>query len=493
MTSPARPWPRGRAALAIGLRALAALGALVPLLAAQATPPQPADSSRHIDDIFRPWHSPDSPGAAVLVIDRGRIVHAKGYGMANLEHGVPIRPDTIFDIASVSKQFAAMAVALLEADGRLALDDDIRKYVPEVPEFGRRITIRHLVHHTSGLRDWPGTLAVGGWNFEDVVSFNQILRMAFNQRALNFAPGEAYAYSNTGYNMLAEVVARVSGKTFREFCDERIFRPLGMTRTHFHDDHDEVVPNRAESYRPAPNGRFRHAVSNLTALGSSSLFTTITDLARWIENYHASTPVVGSAAIIARLHERGRLNSGETIAYAFGQSVGEYRGRRVVNHTGSWAGYRSVLERFPDERFAVAILANTASMNPAALARQIADLYLADRLGPAATSAPAPAGAAGGRGRAAEWRPSPEDLQEYAGEYRSVELAASYVVEVRGVDLIARHFRTGDFRLQPVERDRFQATVLGDVRFLRDSSGRLVGFTSNADRVRGLRFDRTPR
>jgi CubicO group peptidase (beta-lactamase class C family) len=484
----------------LALRGLLAVVLGVPLLARQTSvgpavstaPPtvNGAERARAVDELFEQWHSPDSPGAAVLVIDDGKIGHARGYGMANLEHGVPIRPNTVFDIASVSKQFAAMSIALLEAEGRLSLDHDVRRYIPELPDFGHRITIRHLVHHTSGIRDWPGSLSIGGWSYEDVVSFSQILRMAFHQRELNFPPGEVYSYSNTGYNLLAEIVARASGQPFPRFTDDRIFQPLGMRRTHFHADHGVVVVNRAESYRPGTDRSFRHAVSNLTALGSSSLFTTIEDLAKWIDNVHARQPVVGSPGVIARLHERGKLNSGETIAYAFGQSVGEYRGTRVVNHTGSWAGYRSVLERFPEHRFAVAILANTTNINPSALARQIADLYLADRLGaPAATPSAStqPAATAGAR----RWQPSAADLQAYTGEFRSKELLTEYVLEVRGGELVAEHFRTGEIRLQPVEPDRFQAPTLGDVRFQRGAGGIVTSFTANTDRIRGLRFDRT--
>ena len=459
--------------------------------AGQAATPA-TELSRKVDELFKQWASAESPGAAVLMVHDGRVVHAKGYGMANLEHGVLIRPDTVFDIASVSKQFAAMAIALLEAEGKISLDDDVKKHLPELPDFGHRVTIRHLVHHTSGIRDWPGTLSIGGWNYEDVMSFGQILRMAFHQRALNFRPGDAYAYSNTGYNLLAEIVARTSGTSFRRFSEERIFQPLGMMRTHFHDDHNELVVNRAESYRAPVDGRVRHAVSNLTALGSSSLFTTIEDLAKWIDNLHSVKPAVGGAALIARLHEQGRLNSGDQIAYAFGQSVGEFRGRRVVTHSGSWAGYRSVLERFPDEAFGVAILANTATMNPAALARQIAEIYLADRLRPVparpTTPAAAPAGAAGST--ASPWQPTPAELKEYAGEYRSVELSTAYVLEVSGEQLVARHFRTGETRFRPLERDRFQAPPFGEVRFVRDAGGRVTAFTANSDRIRGLRFDR---
>ena len=484
------------------MRVLVVLLLLAPLILAQNRAPT-ADAprtgtelSRKVDELFGRWHTPKSPGAAVLIVDAGRVVHAKGYGMANLEHGVPIRPDTVFDIASVSKQFGAMAIALLEADGRITLDDDVRRHVPEVPTFGRTITLRHLVHHTSGIRDWPATLSIGGWNFQDVVSFSQILRMAYQQRDLNFTPGDEHLYSNTNYNLLAEVVARVSGKSFRAFCDERIFKPLGMNDTHFHDDHTEIVANSADSYRPGPDGRLRRAVSNLTALGSSSLFTTVNDLAKWIENLHSPNPLVGGPKVIARLHERGRLNDGTTIAYAFGQGIGEYRGFRVVNHGGSWAGYRSTLERFPDQRFAVAILANTADMNAGTLARQIADLYLADRLVPAPGAAPAPGAqtpAGRGGGAPAAWQPAAADLQAYAGEFRSAELLTSYMLAVQGGQLVARHFRTGEYTLRPIERDRFQAPMFGEVRFMRGPDNTIVGFTASSGRVRNLKFDRVTR
>jgi CubicO group peptidase (beta-lactamase class C family) len=440
-------------------------------------------SSDKIDAMFSRFHTPDSPGAAVLVQQNGKIVHARGYGMANLEQGVPIRPNTIFDIASVSKQFCAMAIALLEADGRLSLTDDVRKYIPELADFGRTITIDHLIHHTSGLRDWPGTLRIAGWNFEDVMSYDQILRMAFRQRELNFDPGSEYAYSNTGYNMLSLVVQRVSGQSFRRFTDERIFAPLGMTSTHFHDDHDAVVRGRAESYRPGANGTVMYVPNNLTALGSSSLFTTVEDLARWVRNFEQ--PIVGNAQLVARLHTRGVLNKGDTIPYAFGQNVDRYRGLTRVSHTGSWAGNRTTLVRFPAQQFSVIILANVATINPTAIANSIVDLYLADKLGPVVTAAVVPPAPPVER-----WTPAPAALRELSGRYDSDELDTFWTVSERNGKLIASHFRVGDTELLPVSRDVFRAPLFGELRFLRDAKGRVTAFTANADRVRNLRFAR---
>jgi len=460
------------------LIALQIVGA-APLPAVQA-----ADTlSASVDRIFGGWHRPDSPGASVLVLRNGETVHAKGYGMADLEHGVPIRPTTVFDIASVSKQFAAMAVALLEAEGRLAVDDDVREHIPELPEFGQRITIRHLVHHTSGLRDWPGTLAMAGWDYQDVISFRQILGMAFHQRELNFVPGAEHAYSNTGYNLLAEIVARVSGVSFREFCEERIFAPLGMRDTHFHDDHTEIVLDRAHSFRRGPDGTYHLAWNTLTALGSSSLFTTAEDLARWARNFEE--PVVGGPAVIRRMEERGVLNGGDTIPYAWGQSLGRYRGLDVWSHGGSWAGYRTTLVRFPAQRFAIVILGNTAEMNPAALANRIADVYLAD-----AFTEPPPDTQQPPTVPEERWHPSAAELAEYAGEYHSDELFTSWRLEVVEGALVARHFRRADVRLRPSERDRFRGDLFGEVRFARDAAGTVTGFTANQTRIRGLLFER---
>ena len=237
-----------------------------------------------VDSIFAQFSSGLTPGAAVAVVRNGTIVLSKGYGHADLEHKVPITGTSVFDVASVSKQFAGLAIAMLVEQGKVSLTDDIRKYIPEMQDFGRKITIGHLVHHTSGLRDWPGTLALAGWRFDDVISFDHILTMAFNQRTLNFDPGSEYMYSNTGYNLLAEVVRRVTGKSFREWTDQQLFKPLGMTRSHFRDDHTEIFPDRVLGYGRADDG-WRATGNNLMALGSSSLFTTAEDLARWLANF----------------------------------------------------------------------------------------------------------------------------------------------------------------------------------------------------------------
>jgi CubicO group peptidase (beta-lactamase class C family) len=252
-----------------------------------------------VDSIFAQHSTGLTPGVAVAVVRNGAVILSKGYGHANLEHRIPITGTSVFDVASVSKQFAGLAIAMLVEQRKVALTDDIRKHIPELQDFGRTITVNHLVHHTSGIRDWPGTLALSGWRFDDVISFEQILTMAYNQRTLNFDPGAEYMYSNTGYNLLAELVRRVTGKSFRAWTDENLFTPLGMTRSHFRDDHTEIFPDRVLGYSRGEGGPFRATSNNLTALGSSSLFTTAEDLAKWLANFDDAR--VGGGKAMSRM------------------------------------------------------------------------------------------------------------------------------------------------------------------------------------------------
>ena len=445
--------------------------------------------SSDVDALLQPWDDGDSPGAAVLVMREGKILHSRGYGSANLEEGAPITPATVFDGASLAKQFAAMAVLLLVDDGLLDLDDDVRSHLPEMPDFGERITLRQLLHHTAGLRDWPQTLVLTGWTFRDPISLDDILEMVVRQGELNFAPGSDYAYSNTGYNLLAEIVARTTGQSFADFSRERIFAPLGMSSTSVRDDPTEASPGWAMSYAAEADGSFRLVPSYLAAPGSSSIFTTAEDLALWIDNFR--DPVVGDATMLEAMHRQGTLGNGDSIDYALGQEVAEYRGLRVFTHGGAWAGYRSIVLRVPETDFAVAILANTSTILPTRLALRVVDLYLADDLLPFPV-APAD-GASGGSGHEdppQPWNPDVETLREFVGSYESPELRSTWRLELVDDRLVARHARGDPQLLHPVAADRFQAYAFGDMRFERSAGGEVESFTANSSRVRGLRFHR---
>jgi CubicO group peptidase (beta-lactamase class C family) len=343
-----------------------------------ASPADDATPAAKIDRLFEKWNSADSPGAAVAIIKDGMVVYRKGFGSAQLEYNIPITPSTVFHVASVSKQFTAMAITMLEAAGKLSADDDIRKYVPEMADFGKTITIRHLLHHTSGLRDQWELLILSGWRMDDVITQSDIMDRLRRQRELNFAPGERYLYCNSGFTLLAEIVARVSGQPFTQWTQENIFRPLGMTSTHFHIDHREIVKNRAYSYDGDPEKGFTKSVLNYANVGATSLFTTVEDMCNWMRNFEDKR--IGGAAVMDRMLTKGVLADGSEIPYGRGIMVDEYKGLKFIGHDGGDAGFRSNVMYFPGERFGVAIFSNLASFNPGAMSRQVADIYLASWL-----------------------------------------------------------------------------------------------------------------
>ena len=388
---------------------IAAFTAAIPSalpLRAQAT----ADQTRRADSLFAEFAVAGSPGASVAVVRDGKVVFTKGYGLANLEHQVPNTPSTVFYVASVSKQFAGLAVAMLVQQGKVSLTDDIRKYLPELQVMQPPITVNHLLHHTSGMRDWPGTLTIAGWRYDDVISFDQILTFAANQKTLNFVPGAEYTYSNTGYNLLAAMVQRVTGKSFRAWTDENLFKPLGMTGTVFRDDHTLVVPRRALGYSRGPNGTWRAVTNNLTALGSSSMMSSAEDMAKWLMNFDDAR--VGGEAAKTMARTRGVLNNGSEIPYAFGISHGTYRGVPMLNHSGSWASFVSFLVQFPQQKSGVVVLANTPTVNTARTAYALADIFIGDALGPLPTLPVAPAAPASTTGVDAAL------LDRYVGVYK---------------------------------------------------------------------------
>ena len=337
------------------------------------------EERERIDAIFETWNRVDSPGAALAIARGGEIVYKRGYGSANLEYGIPITPQTVFHVASVSKQFTTFAALLLEQDGKLSLDDAVQQHIPELPEFGPEITLRHLGYHQSGLRDQWELLAMSGWRLDDVITTDQILRVLSRQRELNFQPGAETLYSNSGFTLLGQVVARASEQTFPEFARKRIFEPLSMSRTHFHDNHQHVVPGRAYSYAEGEDGYINLVLSYANA-GATSLFTTVEDLVRWLHNLDVGT--VGGADLIEAMHRRGVHNDGEESDFGLGLIHSEYRGLAVVGHSGGDAGFRSWAGRFPEHDLAVVVLSNLASFNASGQAMDVAAVLLEEHLNP---------------------------------------------------------------------------------------------------------------
>ena len=329
--------------------------------------------TRKIDSIFSRYTT-TTPGCAVAIIKNDKLVFKKGYGMSNLEYNVPISPSSIFHIASESKQYVAFCMLLLEQQGKLSIDDDIRKYLDYVPDFGKKITIRHLIHHTSGLRDQWQLLANAGWQLDDVITQEHVIKVVSKQKALNFEPGEEQLYCNTGYTLMAEIVKKASGLSLREYTDKYIFKPLEMTNTHFHDNYREIVPNRTYSYSPGGSSGYSHSVLSYSTVGATSLFTTVEDEAKWLMNYEHGK--VGGKELLQKMHSQGILNNGKKLTYAFAINIGEYNGWREIGHGGGDAGFRTYATRFPEQQLGIIVFSNLASFNSYGMAMQVADLLL---------------------------------------------------------------------------------------------------------------------
>ena len=454
------------AAAAIGVLAAAVLPG-----AAQRDGPGP-----RVDALFASWTGPRAPGCAVSVMRGGELVFAKGYGDANLEYDVPITPSTVFHVASVSKQFTALAVALLAADGEVSWDDDIRHYVPELPDFGAPITLRHLAHHTSGVRDQWAMLQLAGWRWGgDVIHQSDVLDLLSRQTALNFASGSDHLYSNSGYTLLAVVVERVSGRSLRAFTSARLFGPLGMTRTVFRDDHTMLVRDRAYAYSRDGSGRYRLSIPDFAIVGASSLFTTVEDLARWNGNFTSGE--VGGPDVLRQLQARGALDDGARLSYAFGLVHGNHRGRPTIGHGGTDAGYRSEFLRFPDDDLAVAVLCNTDRAAPGRLVRDVADVFLpppspgvaAPAQEASSSSAPRrPPAPAAGRG---ETGGPPADPVSLAGYYLRAGNDVPLRVIARGDDLVLVGAGP-EQSLHPAGGGRFRLGGTTEVTFTPGADGR---------------------
>ena len=453
-----------------GLLGLAALSGLV----ASAADPAPAA----IDAIFADLDSTRSPGCALGVIRDGEFLYRRGYGMASLEHAAPVDSDTVFYVGSISKQFVAASTLLAAEEGFLSLDDDVRKYVSTLPDYGPTITIRHLVHHTSGLRDYLGLLRLAGKPAEDIVSDEEIVDLISRQKALNFAPGSQYRYSNSGYFLLSEIIERTTGETLRAFAHRRIFEPLGMADSRFYDDRREIVPRRAAAYAPAPPDGFEvNWSSNFEKVGSGGLLTTIDDFLQWDRNF--DEPDIGSPQFLETLITPGRLLDGTRQDYAFGLVIADRRGLPTVSHGGAMFGYRSAYLRFPQQRLSVAAFCNLSSAVPMERVERVADLYLegvypekAERAKPVEATEKSPR----------SHRLDPATAAELAGEYYSPELDAVYEFATAGGALLLEPSNTwGREPLQSLGKGRYAATG-------RTFTFDVQGMTLDAGRVTGVRF-----
>jgi len=334
-----------------------------------------------IDSLFKKWDKPNVPGAALGVIKDGKLIYSNGYGIGDLEHDIDLTPSSVFYIGSVSKQFVTFSILLLEEQGKINLDDNIQKYLPDFPDYGKPLTIRHFIHHTSGVRDYLTLMYLKGRNYLDNADVDEVYDLIKRQKELNFTPGEKYLYSNSCYFMLAMIIEKTAGESLKEFADKNIFKPLGMKSSLFYDDNTDLIKNRVFSYNKKQGEKgFDNLISRFDLVGSGGVYTNIEDLFLWDQNFYNNKLGKGGQGIIEKMHQEGLLNNGESSGYAFALNNGTYKGLKTVSHGGSLAGFRSQLMRFPEENFSVIVLANRGDANPTGKAFQIADILLKDKL-----------------------------------------------------------------------------------------------------------------
>jgi CubicO group peptidase (beta-lactamase class C family) len=424
--------------------------------------PEKDSLANRVDRLFIEWDRQDSPGCSLAVVQDGEIVYKRAYGMADLERNVPLSPASVFDLASTSKQFVAMCVLLLANQGRLSLDDDIRQHIPEMPRYEKPITIRHLIHHTSGIRDYLELMSLCGMRFENDYYEDEVIALLARQKELNFQPGEEYLYSNSGYFLLGEIVKRVARQSLNEFAGERIFQPLGMGSTRFYDDFNMIVPHRAIGYAPKDGGGYGIELYLFDIVGDGGLLTSVEDLFLWDQNFYDNRLGGGGPELIEQMLTPGILNSGEPLDYAFGLTHGVYRGLPTVSHSGSWAGYRAEMIRFPEQRFSVVCLSNLASFNPTGLAKQVADIYLEGQFEEKRLQEEAPIPL------------SEADLQDRSGDFYNPDTGTVLNLSVQEGKLTVKHPSALVFSVIPVSPDRFRsvdAPVDLDLVFEEPASG----------------------
>jgi len=412
-----------------------------------------------LDSLFSSIDQPDVPGAA-LVITRGDSIHfSKGYGMADLEHGVPVTANTVFMAASISKQFTAYSIALLVTRSEISLQDPITNYVPEMNSFTPPITVQHLVHHTSGLRDEFNLLALAGYQMDDRITKTDILNLLYQQHDLNFDPGTQYLYSNSGYTLLSEIIERVSGESFSDWTRENLFQPLGMMSSRFPSKPGEIIPNVASGYITIPDG-YKVQRVNYSSVGASGLYTTALDIGRWL--IALDTGELGGLDTRELVHTRGVLTNGTVLPYAYGISYGRFRGARSIGHSGSHRGYRAWVGRFIDHDLGIVVLGNLEEFDPYDMALKVASLFIEEK-----------------------------SLYTYEGAYHNQELGNTIYISLES-DTLRAHSQRGNLAtLSRIGRDSFSSDTwyLSSFEFKRDTTG-VTGFHVSSNRSKNIWFER---
>ena len=439
---------------------------------------------QQIDAIFTDWNNETNPGAGIAVVKNGQPIFSKGFGMASLQHKIPFSTTSVADIGSVAKQFTSFAIALLAEEGKLSLDDDIHKFYPEIPDFGHKITVNHLVHHTSGLREIYGALALRGWSGGGIRQ-EDIFHLLAQQHELNFKPGDQYLYCNTAYALLGAIIEKASGQSFEDFFRNRIFQPLGMNNTYIMDKLGEVFLNCADSYAPTDDG-FIEIYDNSSMFGQGGFYSNIEDMSKWLANFQE--PKVGNEKVMKQILERGILNNGDTLDYAFGLNNQTYRGLHRVQHSGASAGFRTWMTWFPEQELGVIIQSNRADAGRSEAMSKIMEILLKDELAPQ----PENSQNAEEEEDKKELAYAEKELKKFTGSYYSPEIETVYTLyfDEKEKELAVKAFRSGSRSLLPApEKDQFSAPGLR-IAFERDDAGRVIALRVSNGRVLNLKFFR---
>ncbi|MCH8979488.1 MAG: beta-lactamase family protein [Armatimonadetes bacterium] len=437
--------------------------------------------------VFQAWDEPDTPGMAVGIVRDGKFIYRKAFGMADLERNVRLTPDHVFYMASVSKQFTAMCILLLEEQGKLKIDDEVRKHVPEFPEYGHEVTVRHLLSHTSGVRDYYSMNRLRGEDIYEFYSDEDVLATITRQKNLNFEPGSEYTYSNSGYFLLKAIVEMASGESFNDFARKNIFEPLGMKDTRFQSNVYMLVPNRALAYRGTFEAGFSNSHSSDAVVGARGLLTTLDDFRLWHENFKKNKLGKGSQKLIERMTTVAKKNDGEDLTYALGVSVTDYKGVRQIGHGGFFAGYRTRVFFYPDEKTSILVFANSYGIDASALTYKVADIVFKDKF-----TEPKP--------DPKEKKPreaKPEDVDSAAlarliGLYRDIENGAVFEVTLgddglrltKGATVQKLVAEGGDKFYHPATGDEFEFVVAPE---------RAIGFRKKPMKGKTVQAEANPR
>ena len=448
------------------------------------------EESQSIDDIFIEWNKPDTPGAALGIVKDGNLIYSNGYGIGDLEHNIKITSSSVFYIGSVSKQFVTFSILLLEEQGKLNLDDKIQKYLPDFPEYDSPLTIRHFIHHTSGVRDYLTLMYLRGRSYLDKTDKNEVYELIKKQKELNFSPGEKYLYSNSCYFMLAMIIEKAAGQSLKIFAHENIFEPLGMKNSLFYDDNTDLIKNRVFSYKKRSNKEgFDNLIMRFDLVGSGGVYSNIEDLFLWDQNFYNNKLGKGGQKIINKMHKEGLLNNGESSGYAFALNNGVYRGLKTVSHAGSLAGYRAQLMRFPEEKTSIIILANRGDSSPTDKSLQIADIMLKNEFSEEPQNKEENTGQSNkNKSKKLLLNQSISNLQDYTGNFYSEELDFNYLVILKDGQL---KVKIADYKAQDLIKfgiDKFTIDN-GLIHFNRENKV-IVGFELDAGRVSNLKFEK---